>query len=609
MQKFPRAKTGDPLRIPASSWNGAMEAAEAHARDRIPSGAGPDERSGWDRIIIKASPTKDGSNYRWTYTARRCARTGPFDYSELTGEPTFKAYNLLEADNDNGSGETLSGMPVDEQMSAVLPIEEGTKTWAIRTRATDGTIAYEFAIPNCPDIDCTGDGGTNATPPATPTGLLQGAGRGHRREREPAGRRVRSIHPAAAERPDQLRSDRRRRRVCDVQLDGARGQRGLLPNLLQRHLRRPVHARRGQHRRHGRQRHASARDALLRLPGGSRRHRVSRQQRRPGGGAVTRATSPVLQISVPPPRHSARTGDVPAPGRPVTLPTGSDATAAKETAPGAILPPRWPPVPAGPAGFRFWPDVAPTLRHPVRGNEKARHRGGPDRRENPNKTGLLWERLDSNQRRQSHLIYSQARLSTSVHSRFRAAILRRARGKSTRSTGRHAALVGTPDRGGRFGCAPGPMHVQTGWAPAGSDGEPVDWDADAAGSARDLAGMERKDVESGRKDVGKRQVVVVSGNADVALAKADVMLRDLDVASRLSDVGLPNSDIHFGQTDILSARTDILPRPISSRNRRLRAGKTHHACRRRLEDRRSAITGGGTLKPRIGSFDQTEVAR
>ncbi len=93
--------------------------------------------------------TRDGANWRWTYTGRLQEWTGGFGWSDVGGPVPL--LNLAEA--DNGSTGSASGIDLsDDRIDGIKPIT-GRVNAALRWKA-DGTAVYVFCLPNAPDINC-----------------------------------------------------------------------------------------------------------------------------------------------------------------------------------------------------------------------------------------------------------------------------------------------------------------------------------------------------------------------------------------------------------------------------------------------------------------------
>ncbi len=101
------------------------------------------------QVFRITSATRDGSNFRWTYTGYRQIWIGGFGWSDTGSLVTL--LNLVEA--DNGASGTVSGIAIAGFITGINPIPN-VRTLAAITYAADGEAVYVFTLPNAPVIDC-----------------------------------------------------------------------------------------------------------------------------------------------------------------------------------------------------------------------------------------------------------------------------------------------------------------------------------------------------------------------------------------------------------------------------------------------------------------------
>lgn len=121
----------------------------------------PYDRGGWepDAFIKITASTRDSSNWRWTYTARRMKKTAAgFGGWEEVDEINLTAFNTLE--DANGTTGVVSGYTLDNgsnetKVWGLLPIATGTIVLA-RLRLIPETSASEwhFSLINIPIVAC-----------------------------------------------------------------------------------------------------------------------------------------------------------------------------------------------------------------------------------------------------------------------------------------------------------------------------------------------------------------------------------------------------------------------------------------------------------------------
>lgn len=112
-----------------------------------------DEPDDWFILVVTAA-TRDGANWRWTYTLRLLKKTDvAFAGWTQANSVDATGYNLIE--KDNGATGVVSGYDLDANASitGILPIATGTPVIAKRMVTTAGT-EYWFSMPNMPTIDC-----------------------------------------------------------------------------------------------------------------------------------------------------------------------------------------------------------------------------------------------------------------------------------------------------------------------------------------------------------------------------------------------------------------------------------------------------------------------
>lgn len=121
----------------------------------------PYDRGGWEpEAFLKITAnSRDGTNWRWTYTLRRMKKTAAgFGGWEEVDEIDLTGFNTLE--DGNGSAGVVSGYTLDDGSN-------GTKVWGLEPIAT-GTIVlarlrlipetsaseWHFSLTNIPIVAC-----------------------------------------------------------------------------------------------------------------------------------------------------------------------------------------------------------------------------------------------------------------------------------------------------------------------------------------------------------------------------------------------------------------------------------------------------------------------
>lgn len=114
-----------------------------------------------DDVFIKiTSSAQDGSNLRWTYTARVQTQSGSgwSGWSDLDGTDVT-AYNGIEAPNGSsgllGCGITVANIPSG---FALQPISAGAIVPAEAILNSSGAVEYWFSATNQVDGSCSGGG-------------------------------------------------------------------------------------------------------------------------------------------------------------------------------------------------------------------------------------------------------------------------------------------------------------------------------------------------------------------------------------------------------------------------------------------------------------------
>lgn len=107
-----------------------------------------------DAWIKITAATQDSTNFRWTYTAKIV--TPPTSaFGTWTEGDEVTAYNTIEHANDADDADVQSGINLGTTgITGIAAVHTGAPLRATRHVFSNGDVAYLFAYPNAPVIDC-----------------------------------------------------------------------------------------------------------------------------------------------------------------------------------------------------------------------------------------------------------------------------------------------------------------------------------------------------------------------------------------------------------------------------------------------------------------------